>query len=139
MIGDQITIETRTLEQRGLPTDSYFVVVFTDGSERTEHETNWSDMSEDQYVQFGDRKKVVQTCKFPVREITIHHGELETTVSAEDGEEVYQSFTSSATQQSDGSTSQQILGRKVGKVKDGRVTEEKFLDLSTDEITGIKF
>ena len=139
MISDSVVTETRTLEQRGLPTDSYFVVVFTDGSERTEHSTNWSALSEDQYVQFGDRKKVVRVSIHPIRKITIHHGELETTISAEDGEEVYQSFTSSATQQSDGSTSQQILGRKVGKVKDGRVTEEKFLDLSTDEITGIKF
>lgn len=139
MISDSVVTETRTLEQRGLPIDSYFVVVFADGSERTEHSTNWSALSEDQYVQFGDRKKVVRVSVHPVKKITIHHGELETTISAEDGEEVYQSFTSSATQKTDGTVEQKIVGRKVGKVKEGRVLEEKFIDCRTNEVMGMKF
>jgi hypothetical protein len=139
MISDSVVTETRTLEQRGLPTDSYFVVVFTDGSERTEHSTNWSALSEDQYVQFGDRKKVVRVSIHPIRKITIHHGELETTISAEDGEDIYQSFTSSTTHQSDGSTVEKLIGRKVGRVKNGVVVEEKFIDTRLSEVTGIKF
>jgi hypothetical protein len=138
MISDSVVTETRTLEQRGLPTDSYFVVVFTDGSERTEHSTNWSALSEDQYVQFGDRKKVVRVSIHPIRKITIHHGELETTISAEDGEDIYQSFTSSTTHQSDGSTVEKLIGRKVGRVKNGVVIEERFIDARTSEITGLK-
>ncbi len=138
-IGKKIKKESKTLIERGISSDSYFYAKFTDGSERKEHDTNWSDFSEKKEVEFMGRKKIVYVSKHSVKELTIKHGNLETTIEVDTGEEVYQSIVSSSFLRNDSIVEHKILGRKVGKIKDGKVIEERFIDGRTGEIIGMKF
>jgi len=133
-----IPVETRSLEQRGLPEDSYFEVGLGDGTLYSEKFCNWRDFSEEMVILYGDKKKVANVCTLPVKKITIHHGGLQTSIEPEKGEQVYQAIKSSATLQSDSSVKTEIVGRVVGTVKDGIMTQEKVIDARINEIYGIK-
>ena len=53
-----ISVETKTLEERGLPSNSFFTLHLHDGTIVDEHTTNWSDISDGILVSyFGDKKK----------------------------------------------------------------------------------
>jgi hypothetical protein len=132
-------METRTLEQRGLPVDSYFEVVLKDGSIISEKNHNWHDISEEQVLLHGATKKIANVCTIPIKKITIHHVGLEASIEPEKGEQVYQAIKSSATLQSDSSVINEIVGRVVGCIKNGVVTQEKIIDARTQEVVGIKF
>jgi len=138
-IAEQIKKETLSLEQRGVPSDSFFRLIFTDGSTVDEHTVNWSDVSEAEYVEFSDQHKTVLLCQYPVKELIMSHGGITTTIEVEEGEKVYQSIAATATYASEQTVIQKIIGRRIGKVRDGKVTEERFIDGRTSEVLGMKF
>lgn len=137
-LSEQLKKEKRSLVERGLHEDSYFHVHFDDGSDRKEHDLNWSDFSEKVLVDFFGSQKVVSLAKQPIKKLIINHGELTTELHLEKGEQVYQAITSQSSYMTNGETLNRIIGRIVGKVKDGKVIEERFLDGRTGEVTGIK-
>lgn len=137
MIKDDIQIEEKTLEERDLPSDSFFTVVFIDGSIITEHEYNWSSIASEVRVKYKNGNKTVYRCIYPVSKITINHGELETEIEVPEGYEVYQAIRGQATILG-GKNSRQILGRCVGLIKDGEVVEERFLNGSENIVQGWK-
>ena len=139
MIKDLIKKENISLEGRGIPSDSYFHVKFADGSEITEHEANWKDISEEKQVLFLNRKKVVQVCVHQLKEITLIHGDIQTTIDVGTDERVYQSIAMIAYLTSSGETIQKVIGRKVGKIKGEKVIEERLIDGRTNEIIGFTF
>lgn len=138
-IADKIKTETLSLESRGLPSDSYFEVVFTDNSIINEKDHNWRDIAKEQYVVYDNTRKTVLVSRFPIKEITIHHGLLSTTLVAGEGEDIYQNLTSSASYKGGERAEWQIIGRKVGKIKNGKVIEEHYLNGQTNEVIGFKF
>ena len=137
-ISEQLQKEQRSLVERGVPHDSFFHVTFNDGSEAKEHDTNWSDFSEHVLVDFMGSQKVVSLSKHPVKKLIINHEGLQIDFDVNNGEEVYQAFVNQVMKRSDGIVEDKIIGRIIGKVKDGKVIEEKFVDGRTGEITGIK-
>ncbi|MGH2639025.1 MAG: hypothetical protein ACRDF4_07070, partial [Rhabdochlamydiaceae bacterium] len=117
---------------------SYFHVHFTDGSDRKEHDLNWTDVAEQAVVEFFGQQKVVFLSMHPVKRLKVVHNDLTTELEVGEEEKAYQAVVGSAMIRTDGSTQNRILGRIIGRVKDGIVIEERFLDGRTGEITGIK-
>lgn len=137
-LSESLKTESKNLEERGLPKDSFFHVHFKDGSDRTEHDLNWSEMSEKVVVDFFGQQKVVAISVHPIVKLRVKHGELETEIEVNSGEKIYQAMTSQAIYRNNGTTSNKVIGRIVGKVKDGKVIEERFIDGRTGEITGLR-
>lgn len=137
-LGKQFRTEKRSLNDRGVPSDSFFHVYFSDGSERSEHDLNWSDLAEFVLVDFFGRKKVVCLSSYQIKKLVISHNGLTTEIEVKDGEKVYQAIVGHATYRSDGETENKVTGRIIGKVKNGIVLEERLIDGQTGEITGLK-
>lgn len=139
MISEQITIESKTLVERGIPQDSYFEIVFEDGSQRNESNTNWRDFSIEKDVKYGDRMKTVMVSRYNISKITMNHGSLQKIVDVSANCEVYQAIRSqSAFSMTGKGLSSDILGRSLGLVQNDEVIEEYFLNGITNEIIGFK-
>lgn len=136
MISDNIKKERRGLQRRGLHSDSYFHAIFSDGSYALETNTNWSDISKEMLVDCMGTPKIVYVCTLPISSLIISHGNLQTRMDINPGEFVYQSIRSRVSVAGDGESRNEIAGRVVGKVKNGIVIEERFLDGHTGEILG---
>lgn len=134
---DQIKRTDKSLEERGIPADSFFEAAFSDGSSVSEKESNWSDMSEERRVGYFGGTKTVMVCKFPVRCVLVRHGELLAFVDVPEGSEAYQAVRSE-TVILDGKKEHRILGRVVGVIRDGEVVEEKFLNGVENAVLGVK-
>jgi hypothetical protein len=128
----------RSLKERGLSDDSFFRLVFADGSECTEHDTNWSAISEQRMVTIGGVKKMAMVCTLPVTRIEANHAGLRSFIDVPEGGEVYQSVQST-TLIRDNKYVSQHLGRILGIIKDGQVIEEHFLDGILNEVRGAKY
>ena len=135
MIADNIEKEIKSLEERGLPSDSFFTVFFRDGSNISEKECNWSAIASEVRVKYQDWNKTVIRCIYPVKKITINHGELYTEIEVPEDCEVYQAIRGQATILGN-RNDRQILGRAVGLIKDGEVVEERFLNGSENITQG---
>lgn len=134
---DKVGREKCSLKERNV--EGHFSVVFDDDTERTEHDTNWSEFSVEKKVGYGTGFKVVRVSNLPVKKITIKHNTLETTIEVPSGCEVYQAIRSRALLTLEGSTQKNFLvGRVVGLIKDDKVIEERFLNFLTNEITGFR-
>lgn len=120
--------------------DSYFEVTFSDGSVRSEIDTNWSEMSEggNKVVGYRSGTKAVRVATVSVKSIKITHGALSTEIEIPEGCEVYQAVKADTAYIVGGSTHTSTLGRSVGLVKDGRVIEERFLDAQANMVLGFK-
>ena len=138
-LNGKLTPLAKRMIERGIPEHSHFKARFRDDSERTEHNTNWSDFSEKREVIFGDNKKIVYVSKHPLKELTIKHGDLETTITAKEGEELYQAIISMSMLRDDGTVENKIIGRRIGHIKNGRVLEERVIDGRMNEILGLGF
>ena len=136
MISDQITKVAR--ETGSLHDTSFFTLTFTDDSTVTEKDVNWSDVSEELDVDMGGVRKTVYVCKFPVKHIRIDHADLVAEVDVPDGCQVYQAFRSRTTLSSDGQSADTIVGRAVGIVENGVVTEERYIDVLGAQVLGFK-
>jgi len=137
MIADNIPCTNKTLEERGLPADSFFEVEFDDGSSLTEKEINWSAIAEEMRVAYFGATKTVFVCKFPVSTLWVHHGDLRAHVDVPSGCQAYQAVRSQALIL-DGKRQTKILGRAVGIIKDGEVIEEQFINETEHEVFGTR-
>ena len=127
LLNDQIKKADKTLEERGLPSDSFFTVQFTDGSVASETDVSWSSFCEERRVRYFEGTKTVFVSRFPVKRIRMRHGELVADIDVPEGAEVYQSVRSE-TVLTDGKRVDKVLGRSIGIIVDGEVIEEQFLN-----------
>jgi len=139
LLAEKIKKEKRSLEQRGLPSHSFFDCHFKDESKRTEHDTNWSEISEEKIVKFGDSFKIVKICNLPLKKLKVSHREKSFEIELKEGEEVYQAVKSQTFFLSNGKNKTRIMGRIIGRVKDDKVIEEIFINDLDGEIIGIKY
>ena len=137
MMADNIEKTDKSLEERGLPADSFFDVVFEDGSTASERWMNWSQISDERRVEYFGMTKTVFVSRLPVKRIVIRHGDLETTVDVPAGCEAYQGVRSE-TMLLGGKKESRVLGRIVGIIKDGEVIEERFLNGIQHEVQGTR-
>lgn len=133
------TIErtAKTLEERGLPADSFFEVFFTDGSTITEKEVNWSAMAQERRVAYFEGTKAVYVSTLPIAQISVYHGGLEAHIAVPEGCEAYQAVRSE-TVILDGRKHNRIVGRAVGIVKNGEVIEEQFINDIEHVVLGMR-
>ncbi len=139
MISHNLKKETRTLEERGIPHDSFFTATFKDDSIASEKEANWSEFSEVKIVDYFDGKKTVYLSKHPIKHIHIKHGSLEHSIKDISKDvQVYQAIRSETLFNPGQEKRVRVLGRVVGLVKDGKVIEEYFLNEVNNEVRGMK-
>ena len=134
---DTIARTGKTLEERGLPADSFFEVWFRDGSHATEIEIAWSSISEERRVRYFEGTKTVFVSTRPVARIRMRHGDLVADCDVPEGCEAYQSVRSE-TILMNGKTEHRVVGRSIGIVKDGEVIEEQFLNGVEGGVFGTK-
>lgn len=117
----------KTLEERGLPPDSFFEVVFEDGSTITEKDVNWSELAEERKVSYFEGLKTVMASELPLTRITVRHAGLSASIAVPVGCETYQAVRSE-TVLMDGRKQHRVVGRVIGLIKDGQVMEEQFIN-----------
>jgi hypothetical protein len=120
--------EIKTLEERGIPKDSYFNATFHDGSIADERLHNWSSFSEKKVVNYLGNKKSVVVSKEKIKHIKICHGNQSTELDIPDGCEVYQAIRAQTFFISGGKSKNTVMGRVVGLIKNGEVIEERVLN-----------
>lgn len=138
MLADSIKKQNKTLEERGIPSHSYFHAHFHDGSDINETNTNWNDISELKRVQYQGGTKSVMISSHPLKRLEIHHGELSTFIDIPEGHDVYQAIRAESTFIPGKDKQTTITGRVIGLVKDGEVVEERFLNGQQNVIIGWK-
>ncbi len=138
MITEQIPKTEKSIEERGVPKDSYFSIVFADDSFTNELEVNWSSFCEQKEVKYLNNKKTVNVSKHPVKSISCYHEGLQTKIEVPEGCEAYQAILSETVIIPNVQRSDRILGRIIGIIKDGEVIEEHFLNSIEYRIQGFK-
>lgn len=140
MIGaaDQIERTSKTLEERGIAGDSFFVVTFIDGSSVTEKDVDWSSVAEERRVEYFEGTKTVFLCTMPVSRIYARHGDLEASIDVPEGCQAFQAIRSEAVLSSLAEKKTVCIGRTIGIVNDGIVIEEKFLNGVEHIVNGTK-
>lgn len=138
MTSDKIVKTTQSLKERGLPENSYFRVVFLDGSEIDEMNTNWSLLSEKKVVKYFGKEKVVHSCKYPVKSIEAFHEGLNKKIEIPEGCEAYQAIRGDTILILNYKRLDRVIGRIIGFVKNGEVIEEYFLNGLSNNVEGIK-
>jgi len=137
MISETIRYEEKSAVARGIPPGSLWSLTFTDGSRREETDTSWSEISRLERVEYFGMKKSVMVCRFPVKHILVTHDGMKAEIDVPEGASVYQAMRSNLMVDGDKNRGQ-IVGRCLGLVKDGKVTEELFLNGVTHEVLGMK-
>lgn len=137
-IASQIPYAGKTNEERGFPTDSYYIVTFADGSKRDERDTNWSEFSEVRTVEYFGGKKQISVSKLPIMHIEIFHADMHTELDVPADCEIYNAFYTEIGFLPDGRTQAHLNGRCVGLVKNRCVIEERFLNAREGRIFGMK-
>ena len=135
---DKIKKQDKTLKERGVPEHSYFHCIFKDNSEAKEHNHNWSDISKEEVVDYFGSKRLAMICTEPIKVLHIFHDGLSASIELNEGEQVYQSIKSIASFNGDGTTTTSVIGRVIGRIKDGKVIEELTIDGRTHTVMGIK-
>lgn len=134
---DQIPRTEETLEERGVPSHSYFRIVFVDGSEVDERDVRWSQMSTEKRVSFDKGSKNVRVSNFPLRRIEVYHDGLVAGIDVPEGCEAFQAIRSRHTI-AGGRQHNEVVGRIVGIARNDVVVEELFINGIDHEVTGIK-
>ena len=127
LLSNKIKRAGKTLEERGLPADSFFEVEFTDGSVASEKHVSWSAFCEERRVRYFDATKTVFVCALPARRIRMRHGSLIANMDVPQGSEVYQSVRSETVLMS-GKRVDTVIGRVIGIIDEDEVVEEQFLN-----------
>ena len=117
---------------------NYFEITLPDDSVINERDCSWEELSSDVLIDFLGHQKVVQLAWYPFKKIVIHHGELETELYPNKDEKVYQGYKSVVQRKKDDTLEEHVVGRIVGLVRDGRVTEERFLNELSGIVEGVK-
>jgi len=138
MIADNIPKTENTLQERGLPDDSYFEVVFKDGSSVSEVNTNWSAFSKREIIDCFGHKQACFISIYPIRSIKIKLNGLEAFIDeVPDGVEVYQ-FMRSERVLANNIDKDSVIGRGIGMIKDGAVIEERFINAYENKVQGMR-
>lgn len=118
--------------------DSYFEVIFEDGSIRTEKDLNWSQISEQKVVGYKNGNRAVFLSVPKIKTIKIIHGELSTEIEVPEDCRVFQSVHGNSTYIPGMQTIHSTVGRFVGLVKDDRIIEERFLNAVEGNVIGFR-
>ena len=137
-IGDKIKKESMTLKERGLHDGSYFEIEFSDNSKRSERDTSWHSVSKLEKAKHPSGEKFVMVCTEPIKKLSVFHNGKTVSVNVNKDERAYQSIKASTTFLPDGTRKAQIIGRVIGKIKDGVITEEYLIDDTTGEVIGFR-
>jgi hypothetical protein len=124
-------------KERGLPEHSYFKCELRNGKRHHEDDVSWNDISKEKQVQYGNIKKFVRTCNH-VKHLEVNHAGMKAEIDADKDEEIYQSVKAMTTFYPGGESKTDILGRILGKIKDGKVIEEIFINEKSGEVQGFK-
>lgn len=138
MIADEIEKTNQSLEERGIPNDSFWTALFADGSEITENETNWSFFSDKKIVEYLDTKKMVNISKYPIKKLTCVLDGLKAEVNILEGCQAYQAIRSEAIIVPNFQRKDRIIGRIIGIVKDDKIIEELYINGLTLKVEGFK-
>jgi hypothetical protein len=138
MIIDILKKESKSLRERGIYTNSFFHVIFEDGSEAKEYEYNWSAMSEEVAIKHMGKMKMTMLSIHPIKKINISCGLLSTSLNIEKGDRVYQAIRSTLSLDGSGNQVSKNIGRIVGIVRNGVMIEEQFLNTEANQIYGIR-
>lgn len=137
MISNDILKTDKTLKERGIPEDSFFEVVFTDGSTVSEKDVSWRSFSHNQIADYLGREKMYFISNHQIKSIRITLGGMETEIEVPEGMEAYQ-YMRSERLVTNGVDQNSIVGRGIGIIKDGIVIEERFINSIEGCITGIR-
>ena len=138
MIADNIPTTEKSLEERGLPSDSYYEIVFVDDSTASEKNTNWSDFSIKKNIQCFGQELSFFVCRFPFKSINIFLNNLGAMFKdIPQGYEVCQ-FIRSERLLATGVDKETIVGRGIGLIKDGSMVEELFINALENKVQGIR-
>lgn len=137
MIADGVKNTDKTLEERGLPADSFFEVIFADGSWLSERDINWSSISAEIRVGYFGGTKTVYVCTLPVARIEVNHRDMLASLDVPPGCQVYQAVRSETVIMG-GRKENRVVGRIIGIVRDGEVIEEQFANEVENEVLGTR-
>lgn len=118
--------------------ESYFEVLFIDGSRVSEREVAWSSFSECVEVSMLGQKKMAYLSLFPVKQICVFHGGMEAIVNVPEGGKAYQCMRSEMVTMPGVYQNNRIIGRVVGYVLDGVVREEQYIDALNGCVQGVR-
>ena len=137
MISDSIQKTNKTLVERGIPDDSYFEVVFNDGSKVTEMETSWSLFSHKKVVDYMGNQKMCFVSDVQIKSIQIFLNGLQTKIEVPFGVEVYQFMRSERLVAKDNDESK-VIGRGIGLIKNDEIIEERYIDAVENQVKGVR-
>lgn len=125
---EKINREAKSLSERGLHDHAFFSAHFDDGSSRTEHDTNWSEMAEKKDVKDprGQTHRSVMLAKVPLKSLKISYNGFEKELTVGDGEELFQANIGEL-YWSNNTTINRLIGKRIGKVKNGKIIEEHII------------
>lgn len=136
---DKIEKTKKSLEERGMKSDSFFSLKTDKDVIHKEHDTNWSDISKRKVVEFAGKKRYVDVCVLPVKSLEVTFGKLKTEIVLKKGEEAFQTNVSSSYFLPDGTVKTTHVGKKCGIIKDGKIIEERFLNGRSGVVEGFRF
>lgn len=116
----------------------HFKLILADGSEVTDAQSSWSEISDMIRVRYFDNPKTVFVCNLSVKKICVTNGELSAEIDVPEGAQVYYAIRSETILFSSREKAEQVLGNVVGLVKDGEVIEERFLNSQQNEVVGVR-
>lgn len=138
MIADNIIKTDKTLEQRGLPADCYFEVVFADGSTVSEKEFIWSSFSTPTVIKCGLYNRTYYICNFPIKTIRIFMQGMETKIeNIPEDVQIYQ-YIRAEKLLAKGIDKETLIGRGIGIIKNGAIVEERFISALENVVQGMR-
>lgn len=138
MIADTIQKTNQTLEERGIPNNSYFEIIFPDASRISEHDVNWSSISQKKQCAYFGNKKLCHVCTLPVKRIEAWHDGLHSFIDVPEGCEVYQAVRGDTLIIPNYERTDRVIGRVIGIIKDNEVIEEHFLNGLMYSVEGLR-
>ncbi len=108
-----------------------------DGRKYHEKDVSWNDISNLTEVNYFGVRKYAKICPH-VKHLEISHLGAKISIDADEDEQIYQSVKAMTTFSPSGSSNTIIIGRVLGKVREGKVVEEKIINSQTGEIQGFK-
>lgn len=126
-----------SLSERGMEEGSYFRVFFKDGSSLTEHECNWSSISEQRTVRYLHSLKVFNVCNLPIVRIEVVHAGISDGIDVPEDCVAYQAIRGETTL-SPHFKRVRTIGRVLGLIRGDMVVEERFLDGLQLKVSGFR-
>ena len=112
--------------------------MLTDGTILHSDRASWLNYALKTTARHDGRSKTVYASGPSVKSLRVVHHGLEKTIESAPDMQVFQSISARTTFTQDKDT-QEIIGRVIGIIKEGVVTEEYFLNGELNEIIGFKY